>query len=311
MWGDQHGVSVHAGRLTDQRSLRPHEPQPRLKAAQSAQCVRSVACWVEDVPMEVIICSDAAEAASRAADAVEALFARRPDAVLGVATGSSPVGIYEEMGRRVRAGSLSLSKARAFMLDEYVGLTAEHPERYHNVVLRDFVAKVDIDADNVQGPDGLAENLKAACAAYEQAIIEEGGVDLQILGVGSDGHVAFNEPGSSLASRTRVKTLTKQTRKDNARFFGGNIDQVPLQCLTQGTATIMSARHLVLIATGAGKAEAIEHVIEGSISALWPGSIIQMHPHVTVFIDEAAASRLTLAEYFTEIYAHKRVDEGY
>lgn len=261
--------------------------------------------------MEVIICSDAAQAASRAADAVEALFARRPDAVLGVATGSSPVGIYEELGRRVRAGSLSLSKARAFMLDEYVGLTGEHPERYQNVVLRDFVAKVDIDADNVQGPDGLAENLGAACAAYEQAIVEAGGVDLQILGVGTDGHVAFNEPGSSLASRTRVKILTKQTREDNARFFGGDVSQVPLQCLTQGIATIMSARHIVLIATGQAKAEAIAQVIEGGVSALWPGSIIQMHQHVTVFIDDAAASRLSLADYFMEVYANKRVDAGY
>ncbi|WP_168582888.1 glucosamine-6-phosphate deaminase [Gephyromycinifex aptenodytis] len=260
--------------------------------------------------MEVVICSDVAQAASRAADTVEALFSRSPDAVLGIATGSSPVGIYEELGRRVSAGRLSLAKARAFMLDEYVGLPSEHPERYQNVILRDFVAKVDIDADNVHGPDGLAEDLDAACAAYERAIVEAGGVDLQILGVGTDGHIAFNEPGSSLASRTRIKCLTRQTRQDNARFFGGDVDQVPLHCLTQGIATIMAARHLVLIASGEAKAEAIRQVVEGSVSAMWPGTILQMHPHVTVFVDKAAASQLTLADYFNDVYNHKHLIQG-
>jgi len=170
------------------------------------------------------------QAAGLVADAITELVVRRPDAVLGVATGSSPLAVYDELGRRVADGRLTLARARAFMLDEYVGLPAEHPERYRTVIDRDFVAKVDIDPDNVHGPDGLADDLPAACAAYEQAIADAGGVDLQLLGIGSDGHIAFNEPGSSLASRTRIKSLTRQTREDNARFFGGEVEAVPRHC---------------------------------------------------------------------------------
>ena len=134
---------------------------------------------------------------------------------------------------------------------------------------------------------------------------QAGGVDLQILGIGTDGHIGFNEPGSSLASRTRIKTLTKQTRVDNARFFDGDIDKVPTHCITQGLGTIMSARQIVLVASGDGKAEAVHHLVEGSVSAMWPGTILQHHPHVTVLLDEAAASRLQLSDYYRETYASK------
>ena len=171
--------------------------------------------------MEVVISTTPDEAGKLAADAIDELVRRRPEAVLGVATGSSPLIIYDELGRRVAQGSLSLAKARAFMLDEYVGLPADHPQRYRNVIRGEFVDKVDIDPAHVFGPDGLAADLASACEAYERAIADAGGVDLQILGIGTDGHIAFNEPGSSLASRTRIKTLTSQTRSDNARFFGG------------------------------------------------------------------------------------------
>jgi glucosamine-6-phosphate deaminase len=159
-------------------------------------------------------------------------------------------------------------------------------------------------------PDGLAEDLPAACAAYEQAIADAGGVDLQILGIGTDGHIAFNEPGLSLASRTRIKTLTKQTREDNARFFGGSVDDVPRHCLTQGLATIMSARHLVLLASGRAKAEAVHQLVEGPISAMWPATIMQLHPHATVLVDDAAASRLQLADYYRQTYADKPEWQG-
>jgi len=218
---------------------------------------------------------------------------------------ASPVAIYDELGRRVSGGRLSLARATAFLLDEYVGLPVDHPERYRNVIERDFVAKVDIPTASVHGPDGRASDLAGAGTAYEDAIAAAGGVDLQILGVGTDGHIAFNEPGSSLASRTRIKTLTSQTRRDNARFFGDDVEAVPRHCLTQGIATIMAARHLVLVATGRGKAEAVHQLVEGPISAMWPATILQMHPRATVVVDAAAASRLALAGYYAETYAAK------
>ena len=261
--------------------------------------------------MEVVISTTPDEAGKLAADAIEELLRRRPDAVLGVATGSSPLIIYDELGRRVAQVSLSLARARAFMLDEYVGLPADHPQRYRNVIRDEFVDKVDIDPVQVLGPDGLADDLAGACEAYERAIADAGGIDLQIVGIGTDGHIAFNEPGSSLASRTRIKTLTSQTRSDNARFFGGNVEAVPQHCLTQGIGTILQARHIVLVASGRGKAEAIHQLVEGPVSAMWPATALQLHPHVTVLLDIAAASRLQLASYFVETYQGKPSWQGF
>ncbi|MDN5804638.1 MAG: glucosamine-6-phosphate deaminase, partial [Microlunatus sp.] len=212
--------------------------------------------------MEVIIQSDAKMIARIVADTVQALLARKPAAVLGLATGSSPLAVYDELAERYAAGQVSFARARAFMLDEYVGLEADHPQRYRNVIDHDLVSRVDFAPNAVQSLDGLAADLMEMCTAYEAAIVDAGGVDLQILGLGTDGHIAFNEPGSSLASRTRIKTLTAQTREDNARFFGGDIDAVPQHCLTQGLATIMSARHIVLVATGRGKAYAVHQMAE-------------------------------------------------
>ncbi len=254
--------------------------------------------------MEVVI-APGAELARLAADAVERLLTARPDAVLGLATGSSPLAVYDELARRHAERGLSFARARAFLLDEYVGLPADHPERYRNVIDAELVARVDLRPEAVHGPDGLADDLPAACAAYEAAIVEAGGVDLQILGIGTDGHVAFNEPGSSLASRTRIKTLTRQTREDNARFFDDDVERVPTHCLTQGLATISAARHLVLLAQGRHKAEAVHQLVEGPVSALWPATVLQLHPHVTVLVDDAAASRLQLAHYYRETYAAK------
>jgi len=259
--------------------------------------------------MEVVIAAPE-ELAALAAETIESLMATNPEAVLGLATGSSPLGIYDELVRRYAEGRVSFAQARAFTLDEYVGLASDHPERYGNVIEKEIASRVNFAPGAVRGPDGLAEDVVAACAGYEAAIVEVGGVDLQILGVGSDGHVGFNEPGSSLSSRTRIKTLTEQTRLDNARFFGGELDQVPRHCLTQGLATIMSARHVVLIATGRAKAEAIHHLVEGSVSAMWPATILQHHPHVSVLVDPAAAGRLQLADYFRSTYAAKPEWQG-
>lgn len=255
--------------------------------------------------MEVVILPDAAEIGRVASDAIGALLTRQPTAVLGLATGSSPVAIYDELAARCEAGLISFVQARGFTLDEYVGLPADHPERYRNVIDAVFVSRVDFAPGAVAGPDGSAPDIPAACAAYENAIRDAGGVDLQILGIGTDGHIAFNEPGSSLASRTRIKTLTRQTRVDNARFFDGDVDAVPTHCLTQGLATIMAARHVILVATGRNKAEAVHHMVEGPVSAMWPASILQHHPHATVLLDDSAARRLQLADYFRETYRSK------
>jgi glucosamine-6-phosphate deaminase len=255
--------------------------------------------------MEVVILPDARAIGSVAADAIGALLDRKPTAVLGLATGSSPLAIYDELASRCDAGLISFRQARGFMLDEYVGLDADHPQRYRAVIDTVFVSRVDFGPAAVQGPDGMATDIHAACAGYEDAIRQAGGVDLQILGIGTDGHIAFNDPGSSLASRTRIMTLTRQTRIDNARFFDGDVDAVPTHCLTQGLATIMDARHVVLVATGKGKAEAVHRLVEGPVSAMWPATVLQHHPHVTVLLDDAAARRLQLVDYYRETYRSK------
>ena len=260
--------------------------------------------------MEVVILHDAKEIGVVAADSIGALLDRKPAAVLGLATGSSPMAIYDELAARCDAGLISFRQARGLTLDEYVGLPVDHPQRYRNVIDTAFASRVDFAPGTVHGPDGLATDIPAACAAYESAIREAGGVDLQILGIGTDGHIAFNEPGSSLASRTRIKTLTRQTRIDNARFFGGDVESVPTHCLTQGLATIMEARHVILVATGRRKAEAVHHLVEGPVSAMWPASILQHHPHVTVLLDDAAARRLQLVDYYRETYLSKPEWQG-
>lgn len=259
--------------------------------------------------MEVVI-APAQELAVLAADAVEAVLHDRREPVLGLATGSSPLAVYDELARRHAEQGLRFSRARGFLLDEYVGLAADHPQRYRNVIAAEIADRVDWPAEQVRGPDGLAQDLPGACSAYEEAIVAAGGVDLQLLGIGTDGHIGFNEPGSSLASRTRIKTLTQQTRVDNARFFEGEVDRVPQHCLTQGLGTIMEARHLVLLATGRQKAEAVHQLVEGPVSALWPATVMQWHPHATVLVDEAAASRLQLAGYYRQTYAAKPAWQG-
>lgn len=258
--------------------------------------------------MEVVLCPGPEAMAGLAADAVAAAVAaaapgRGP--VLGVATGSSPRGVYAELVTRVRAGELDLSRTRTFSLDEYVGLPADHRASYRSEIRRVLTDPAGIPADQVHCPDGSATDLPAAAAAYEKAIASAGGVDLQLLGLGSDGHIAFNEPGSSLASRTRVKTLTQVTRTDNARFFDDDPDAVPRHCLTQGLGTIARARHVVLLAAGERKAEAVQQLVEGPVSARWPATVLQLHPHVSVLLDDAAASRLELVDYYREAWEHK------
>ncbi|WP_285247575.1 glucosamine-6-phosphate deaminase [Pseudarthrobacter sp. efr-133-R2A-89] len=253
--------------------------------------------------MEVVILGSGRQAGRLAADAIEKLVRRKPDAVLGLATGSSPLPVYDELAARHQQG-LDFSRTSGFALDEYVGLPAGHPESYREVIRREFTNRVNIAPENVHGPDGTAADIPAACAAYEQAIAGAGGVDLQLLGVGTDGHIGFNEPGSSFASRTRIKSLIEQTRRDNARFFT-SLAEVPHHVLTQGLGTIMAARHVILLATGAQKAKAVRDFVEGPVAAICPASILQFHPHATVLLDEAAASALKLADFYRHTYENK------
>ncbi|NBE52103.1 glucosamine-6-phosphate deaminase [Streptomyces boluensis] len=255
--------------------------------------------------MEVVIVPDARAGGELIAAAIASLVRRKRDALLGVATGSTPLPVYEALAAKVRAGAVDVSRVRVCQLDEYVGLPAGHPESYRATVLRQVVEPLGLPADQFMGPDGSAEDVQAACEAYDKALAGAGGVDLQLLGIGTDGHIGFNEPCSSLASRTRIKTLTEQTRADNARFFGDDIEQVPQHVITQGIGTILNARHLVLLATGEGKADAVAAAVEGPVAALVPASALQLHPHATVVVDEAAASGLKLAEYFRATYVAK------
>lgn len=254
--------------------------------------------------MEVVILPGGRQIASVAADAIQALLKHKADAVLGLATGSSPLPIYDELVQRYEQGLLDFSRVQGFLLDEYVGLEPGHPESYREVIRRDFTGRVNFAPENVHGPDGSASDIPAACRAYEDAIRDGGGVDLQLLGLGTDGHIGFNEPGSSLASRTRIKTLIEQTRRDNARFFHGLAD-VPHHVLTQGLGTILASRHAILVATGAQKAQAVHDLVEGPLAAVCPASVLQLHPHASILIDEAAASSLKLADYYRHSYDHK------
>ena len=265
--------------------------------------------------MEVVPLGSADEIAVVAADVIESLVRRKPAAVLGLATGSTPLPAYRELIRRSQAGTgPSYTAVTCFNLDEYVGLPTPdgggvHEQSYRATIARELTDGLGISPDRVFGPDPDADGLPSAGERYEAAIAQAGGVDVQFLGIGSDGHLAFNEPGSSLASRTRIKTLTAQTRKDNARFFG-SLDEVPNHVLTQGLGTILEARHLLLIATGEGKAGAVAASVEGPVSASCPASVLQLHPHVTVLLEAAAASRLDRLAYYREVYAAKPAWQG-
>ena len=248
---------------------------------------------------EVVIVADAEAAGALAADAIERLVRDRPDAVLGLATGSTPLTTWASLAAR----GLDLSRVRGFALDEYVGLPPGHPESYRAVITREVVEPLGLTPSLVRVPADRGP-LETAGQDYERAIVESGGVDLQILGIGRTGHIGFNEPGSSFASLTRVKTLTASTRIDNARFFDSVAD-VPRHCITQGLGTILRARHLVLLAFGAAKADAVAAAVEGPVTASVPGSAIQLHPHVTVIVDEAAASQLRFADYYADAWAHR------
>jgi glucosamine-6-phosphate deaminase len=250
--------------------------------------------------MEIIIQPDPGQAAEEAAHIIARLITAKPDAVLGLATGSTPVSLY----RSLIARGLDWSGITTFNLDEYVGVPKKHPQSYHAFMEENLFRHINIAPENTHVPDGMAADIPAMCLAYEEKIRAAGGIDLQLLGIGTEGHIGFNEPTSSLASRTRIKTLTPQTRQDNARFFG-SMEEVPFHVVTMGIGTIMDARHCLLLAFGENKARAIADAVEGPLSASHPASILQMHPEATFCLDEAAASLLERSDYYRLVYANK------
>lgn len=248
---------------------------------------------------EVVIVRNAGEAGEIAADEIENLVRRKPNAVLGLATGSTPLTTWESLAQR----GIDLSQVRGFALDEYVGLDPEHPESYRSVIDREVVGPLGLTPELIRVPRGSAP-LESAGEEYERAILDAGGVDLQLLGIGRTGHLGFNEPGSSLASLTRVKTLTEQTRRDNARFFP-SVEHVPTLCITQGLGTILRARQLLILAFGEAKSKVVANAVEGPVTSSLPGSVLQLHPRTIVIVDEAAASGLANADYYRRSWKNR------
>lgn len=242
--------------------------------------------------MLVEIFADYEALSDRAYEIVATLIRRKPNCVLGFATGSTPLGLYRRLVEGYQRGELDFSKVTTFNLDEYVGLPPSHPQSYHHFMWEHLFKHINVHPGNVYIPDGMAADIEAHCRWYEAQIRKVGGIDLQILGIGSNGHLAFNEPGSSLGSRTRIKTLSQATRRANARFFGSE-EAVPRYAITMGIGTIMQARRLLLLASGQSKAQAVRAMLEGPISAMVPATIVQLHRHAHVLLDAASALELT------------------
>ena len=254
--------------------------------------------------MEVIIAKTYQEMSRAAALAVADVLNATPDAVIGMATGSTPLGLYQELVRMHKKDGLDFSQVTTFNLDEYVGLPVTHSQSYHYFMHENFFKHVNIPPQNIHIPSGTTSNYRAFCDWYEQRIKECGGIDVQILGIGSDGHIAFNEPASSLSSRTRLKTLAKSTIDDNARFFKSR-DEVPIYAITMGVGTIMEARKILLLANGKKKADAVAQAVEGPITSMITASALQMHVDSAVYVDDEAASKLAMREYYDWVQQKK------
>lgn len=254
--------------------------------------------------MEVIVKPSYEEMSRAAAQEVVTLLNAKPDAVIGMATGSTPLGMYQELVRLHREEGLDFSQVRTFNLDEYVGLPIDHPQSYHYFMHENLFRHINIPPQNIHIPSGTTGNYRAFCDWFEQQIEACGGIDLQVLGIGSDGHIAFNEPTSSLGSRTRLKTLAKPTIDDNARFFERRED-VPIYAITMGVGTILEARRVIILANGPHKANAIAQAIEGPVTSMITASALQLHPITRVFLDAEAATELTMRDYYDWIQEKK------
>jgi glucosamine-6-phosphate deaminase len=256
--------------------------------------------------MEVIIEPTADAASVLAARIVADLVRRKPSAVLGLATGNTPLPMYRELIRLHVEEGLDFSGVTTFNLDEYLGLDPAHPASYHHFMRENLFRHINVRPERVHLPDGTTQDVPSCCAAYEASIRGAGGIDLQVLGIGGDGHIGFNEPVSSLSSRTRIKTLTERTRSDNAFAFSSP-EAVPHHVITMGIGTIMESREVLLLGFGGRKAEALEATIEGPVSQMVPASALQFHQRVRVILDEAASVKLKRADYYRHVYANKPV----
>ncbi|WP_105264575.1 glucosamine-6-phosphate deaminase [Pseudoalteromonas sp. T1lg76] len=255
--------------------------------------------------MQIVILKDAAAVAHYGSELFAAQLNKQPASVLGLATGSTPVALYQNLIKLNQQGDISFAQAQSFNLDEYLGLPGEHPQSYRYFMNQQLFNHIDIDINNTHVPPGNADDPIAACEQYERQIAEAGGIDLQLLGIGRNGHIGFNEPSSGLTSRTRVKTLTKATIADNARFFAEGEYQ-PHLSITMGIGTILDAKKVVLLATGESKAAAITATVEGPLSAACPASALQMHQNAVLVIDEAAASQLADVDFYKHIEAENQ-----
>jgi len=253
--------------------------------------------------MEIVIKETYEEMSRAAAKVVAKTLNSKPNAVLGLPTGSTPLGLYKELVRMHRDEGLDFSQVTTFNLDEYVGLNKDHPQSYHYFMYESLFKHINIPMQDVYIPSGTTDNYEAFCKWYERRIVEYGGIDLQVLGVGSDGHIAFNEPSSSLGSRTRIKTLARQTIQDNARFFD-KIEDVPIYGITMGVGTILEARQIILLASGASKAAAVAAAVEGPVTSMITASALQLHRDCSFYLDRPAAQDLKMLDYYEWIQAN-------
>ena len=247
--------------------------------------------------MKIIKAKDYEDMSRKAANIISAQVILKPDCVLGLATGSTPIGAYKQLAAWYKKGDVDFAEVSTYNLDEYRGLSHDDPQSYHYFMRENFFDHVDIPAANINILDGNAPDLARECADYERRIADAGGIDLFVGGVGEDGHIAFNEPGSSLSSRTRVKTLTTDTIIANSRFFENDVNKVPKTALTVGVGTVLSAKEVLIICNGHNKARALQHAVEGGITQMWTISALQMHQHGIIVCDEDATDELKVGTY--------------
>ncbi|MFJ9502029.1 glucosamine-6-phosphate deaminase [Brevibacillus centrosporus] len=242
--------------------------------------------------MKLVIVKDYNDMSKQAAKLIAEEVTRNPKTVLGLATGGTPVGMYRELVSLHQQDGVDFSQAQSFNLDEYVGLPSLHPQSYRTYMNENLFAHINLPAEKTHVPQGDAEDLEAECKRYEQAIAQAGGIDIQVLGIGNNGHIGFNEPGSTKDTTTRVVALTQSTMEANARYFD-SIQEVPTQAVSMGIQTILGAKKIILLASGEAKAQAVSQMLEGELTADVPASLLQLHPDVTVIVDEEAASALS------------------